>query len=373
MFSLLERYVLHKFLIAFFVATCLTILVVWVIRAVQEVDVVLTNIRSIFVYLQITLFGIPAFAIVILPLALTLSAMYTIRTMNEDSELTVTGAAGFSRWVLLKPFLFVAFLCSFIIYLLSLWFSPLSMQEMRSRLTSVRADLVGTVLESGEFRKLTSGVILHFRSRGPDGALRGLFIRDTRTSDEIIYLSSEAYLRTFSNRNFLILRDGQVHRRTATDISTIDFTSYTYDLSTLTSGSVTSGSTHREISTYDLLTLPAESLPTGSPRGHYRAELHNRLISGLYPFIFVFLVVAILGYPQSSRESNRPLRLLSISLAVSIRITGIVLLERARYDADAVLLVWLLPFFSLLLAFLLFCYPASTLLRFPRLLLRRSS
>ena len=355
--SLFERYLLGKLLISLFVTTIITIFVVWLVRAIQEVDIVLSKGQSILVYLEITLFGIAPFAIIVLPIALTISALHTIATLNESSELTVASASGLSRLSILKPFLFAAFLVSFLIYLLSVWLSPLSLSQMRSRITQVRVDIVSTVLQEGQFGELSDGVTLHVSGRGTSGKLRGLFIRDSRTDEETIYLSQEADFAQIEDSNYLILSSGQIHRRSGTNYTIVDFDSYTYDLSTLSSPSTSRPDSHRETSTYTLLTTPTSSLPTGSPQGYFKAELHNRLTAGLYPLAFIFWVVAILGYPRSFRQQQRGTRIFIFALVTLVRCLGIVVLERARYTESGFLLLWLVPLLSLFLAMIVMRYP----------------
>ena len=119
--ALIERYIFKKIFIAVLSALGGLIGVLWVIRAVQQVDVVLNKGQGIFTYLKMTSLGVPTLAAAIAPIALLIGLIQTINALNNDSELVVIHASGASRVSLLKPFLALSLLVTAFVYVLHLW------------------------------------------------------------------------------------------------------------------------------------------------------------------------------------------------------------------------------------------------------------
>lgn len=369
--GLIERYIFRRLLYSLLIISGALIVVVWVVRVIQEVDLVLSQGQGILVFLEIATYGVLPFVIPVLPVSLLIASLHTLSSLNQDSELVVLSSAGLSRGVILRPFLFVGLLCSIVTYILSLWLSPLSMQQMRSEVTQMRANLVSVVLREGEFYNLASGMTFHIASREPGGILRGIFILDERTDDSLTYLADEGTLREFDGDVFLVLSGGEVQR---SDGSVVNFSSYTYNLSTLSPSRSGGRLGRREIPTWTLLTSPLDSSFHQDRPGYYRAELHSRLTSGLYPLGVILLIVSALGYPRSARQNPIATITTISSIVIFVRILGIVSENILHSDTSGtyIYVQWLIPSLSILVpSLVMFFGYALSLPRFmDRALLR---
>jgi len=119
--DLVERYIFRKAAVSLLTATGGLVGVVWVVRAVQQVDVLLSKGQGIITYLKMTTLGVPTLTAAIIPLALLIALCNTINTLNNDSELVVLNAAGASRKTLLRPFLALSLIAAIVVYNLHLW------------------------------------------------------------------------------------------------------------------------------------------------------------------------------------------------------------------------------------------------------------
>ena len=346
--SLIERYVFRKTIFALLIATGSLVGVVWVVRAIQQIDVVMAKGQGIMTYLQITTFGVPTVAAAILPVALVIATIHALNKLNEDSELVIFNASGASRYALIKPFLLAGLVTAFIVYLLMLWVGPKSMQAVRSFLTEMRADLVAVVIREGAFRDGGKGITFHVASRAPGGILKGIFILDGRDDKETFtYLAEEGAISKVDGQTFLVLKNGQIHRLTAgqDNVSVVKFNSYAYNLSSFSGGAKAAkkAANRTEISTYELF-FPDKSAPLYLARpGYYRAELHSRLTSGLYPIATVLIIVAYMGFPQSNRQGQRTAATAAATIAIAIRVAGIIAEGELRSNPIAIVAVWGIP------------------------------
>ncbi|NKB51295.1 MAG: LptF/LptG family permease [Rhizobiaceae bacterium] len=320
--TLIERYVLKKSALAVAVATAALIAVLWVVRAVQQVDVLLNKGQGIVAYLKMTTLGVPTLTAAIIPIALLIGLIQTINALNKDSELVVMHASGASRSVLLKPFILLALFVSLIVMNLHLWVAPLSMQTLRTYVTNMRADMVSVVIQEGRFRNVGQGMLFHVASRAPGGVLKGILIHDNRDPKQTFtYLAKEGTVSEIDDRAYLILNGGQIHRQDSKEggISIIKFNSYAFNLSDLTGGQTVHRQSQMELSTYELFFPDKNDALYKSRPGYFRAELHTRLTGGLYPIMVALMLLTFIGNPTSHRQGQVIVTAAACIAIVSVR------------------------------------------------------
>ena len=349
--SLLERYIFRKAFLAFLTAAGGLIGVLWIVRAVQSVDVILNKGQGISTYLKITTLGVPTLAAAIAPLALLIGLIRTINTLNDDSELVVMHSSGASRVSLLKPFLVLSLLVTGIVYFLHLWAGPTSMQTLRTYVTKMRADLVSVIVREGAFQDVGKGLTFHIAGRAPGGLLQGVFILDGRSEKETFtYLAKEGIISKVNEQSYLVLKEGQIQRLTneTNSLSVIKFNSYAFNLSSFSGGKTARGRSQMEVSTIDLFFPdPNDPLYKQKP-GRFRAELHTRLTGGLHPLMVGLIILAYLGNPSSHRQGQGLIVTTACLLIVATRGVTIVAEGALRNDPSMIFMVWGIPLFLIL-------------------------
>ncbi len=231
--SLIERYFFGKAIVSVSMAAAALVGVMWIVRAVQEVDIIMNKGQGILTYLSMISLGVPTLAAAIAPLALLIGLVRTINGLNDDSELVVMHASGASRIALMKPFLATGAIVAIVVFVLQVWVAPNSMASLRGYMTDVRADLVSLIVREGTFNDVGEGMTFHVASRAPGGVLKGVFIQDARGEDEVqTYLAETGIVTKVGDNAFLILDNGQIQRqpRSSEQVSTIRFESYAFRL-----------------------------------------------------------------------------------------------------------------------------------------------
>ncbi len=352
-FALLQRYIFMKALWSTLAITVALTGVVWVVRAVQQVDVLLSDGQGIITYLQMTTLGVPTLAAAVAPLALMIALIRTINSLNEDSELVVMHASGAPRRTLLKPFLAVALLIGVLVYVLSLWVGPSSMATLRGFITEVRADLVSVLVREGRFQDVGKGLTFHVGEREPGGILKSVFVLDGRDEKETFtYLARQGAVTREADGTYLVLQDGQIQRQTADseNISIIRFNSYAFNLSSFSGSKKVVLRSQLELPTSQLISPDPELELYKRAPGRLRAELHTRLTSGIYPMMVVMMVLAFLRNPGSHRQGNL-LAVIAVSLiTVGLRTATIVGESGLRSNPAMLFLVWGVPISAILAA-----------------------
>ena len=174
--NLIERYIFKRAGVAALATLGSLSGVVWIIQALKEVDVFTTKGQTIFAYLVITTLIIPMLLLAVIPIALLLATVYTVNTLNSNSELVVVNASGASNWVLAKPLLILALMCSLFTGYVGHFVSPWSLLTLKAFSTQMRADLVSVLIRDGQFTTIEDGLIFHVARREAGGVLSGILI-----------------------------------------------------------------------------------------------------------------------------------------------------------------------------------------------------
>ncbi len=321
---LIERYILKIAFSAF--AACLIALtgVIWITQALRELDLLTGKGQTIFVFLTVTGLSLPALVTVISPVALFIATLYTLNKLNSDSELIVMSAAGMPPRRLIRPFVGLgAFVCA-VVAMMTVYLMPASFQELRDLVTKIRADFVANLVKEGQFTTLDNGITFHYRERAGD-ALLGIFMQDRRDpSKTIVYLAERGQTTESNGQAYLVLEKGSVHRQqpNSRDSSIVAFERYAVDLAAFNQEEGDVIYKPRERSTTQLLFPNTDEPYYQFQEGRFRAELHDRLSSWLYPLAMMMIAFAALGDARTTRQGRGMAMAVAVVAVVVLRIAG---------------------------------------------------
>ena len=322
--TLIERYILKISFTAF--AACLVALtaVIWITQALRELDLLTGKGQTIFIFLTVTGLSLPALINVISPVALFLATLYALNKLNGDSELIVMSAAGMPPQRLMRPFLALgAFVCV-IVGMITIYIMPASFQELRNLVTKIRADFVATMAKEGQFITLDNGITFHYRERSGDSLL-GIFMEDQRDKNKVVvYLAERGQTVESNGQAYLVLEQGSVQRKEpdSKDSSIVAFDRYAVDLSAFNQDGGEIVYKPRERGTTQLLFPNKNEAFYKFQEGRFRAELHDRLSSWLYPLAMMAIAFAALGDPRTTRQGRGVAMAVAVLAVVVLRVAG---------------------------------------------------
>ena len=229
----IERYLFRTAGTAFLVVLSILTAVIWVTQALRQLDLMTDKGQTILVFLTITGLGIPFLCAVIAPVALFNAMLYSLNKLNSDSELIVMSAAGVSPWQLLRPFVALFVLVFLALAGLYIEVMPRCFDAINALTGRIHADFIANFARPGVFNELESGFVFHFRERGDDGSLRGVFIQDRRDPQQIsTYIADKGAIVDQDGKSYLLLLKGSTQRpRGSGDSSLVTFDEYAIDLS----------------------------------------------------------------------------------------------------------------------------------------------
>ena len=354
--TLFSRYMFRQVANAFIVILLTLTIVVWLATTLKELNLITSQGQGILLFLQMTLLGLPSLMALIAPNAVLMASLYTLDRMNGDSELIVMTSSGAPIWRIGAPLLALASLVSIGILLANVFLTPASMRALRDFVTQVRADLISQVLQPGRFSSPENGLTFHIRDRSLNGDLLGLLVHDERDDKQVMsYLAERGRIITNDEGSYLVMLDGYVHRYNAEDkdrnVQIVAFDQNMLDLSEFAPKDTTSKDVRpREMYFSDLVSPDMNDKATQRGYGQIRGELHDRLATPLYPLVFAFIAIALLGHARTTRESRWGQILTAFGIALGLRVAGLTAGNLVPINPWAVVLVYGIPLGAIVVA-----------------------
>jgi len=354
--TLFSRYMFRQVANAFLVMLLTLTAIVWLATALKELDLITSQGQGLVLFFQMTMLSLPSLMTLIAPNAVLMAALYTLDRMNGDSEVIVMTAAGAPVWRICSSLIAVAAIVSMVILLVNVVVNPACMRALRDFITQVRADIISQVLQPGRFSSPERGLTFHIRDRSPSGELLGLLVHDERDGKQVMsYLAERGRILSNDEGSYLVMFEGYVHRYNVDDkdkaVQIIAFDQNMLDISEF-SPKDGGGKELRpkERSIGGLLYPPDDDKIAKNNYGLLRAELHERLATPLYPIVFIFVAIALMGHARTTRENRWGQILAAFGISIGLRVAGLTAQNLVVLSAWAVLLVYAIPVGAILIA-----------------------
>jgi lipopolysaccharide export system permease protein len=348
----IERYIFRTAMTAFLSGLFALTAVIWVTQALRQFDLLTSKGQTIIVFFTMTGLTIPSLVAIIAPVALFTGVLYCLNKLNGDSELVVMSASGVSPGTLLRPFVILFCVVFGLVAAMTLKIMPWSFDIIEELTARIHADFITNFARAGAFTELEAGFVFHYRERGPDGSLHGVFMQDRRDPAKITsYIAELGQTVEKDGLNYLVLAKGSYQRPAESgDSAMVTFENYTIDLSQFTPKEESS-KRPRERSTIELLYPDPKDDAAKRQGGRIRAELLDRLASPFYAFAAGLIGFVALGEARTTRQG----RGLAIGVAVLIfgivRLLGIAASTQVVSKPTAEYFVWAIPLVTCALCF----------------------
>jgi len=321
----LSFYVLRQIVGPFLLFLTLMTIVVWLTQSLRLLDLVINRSQSAGMFAYLTMLMLPTLLTIIIPIAFFAGALYALHRLNNDSELVVMWAAGFSRWQLAAPVLMAAAMAMALTYLCSLYLVPLSERTMKAAVFDIRADIGAAILHEGSFTTPAEGLTVFIRELESNGEIRGILVHDNRDAKRpTTYIAENGMFVETTEGPRLIMRAGHVEQSEngGAKLSVLKFDRYVFNLDQFGSPQRDSSLEIHERFLSELLYPQFKNARQARRAGAYLAEAHNRLSSPLYVLAFALMALAAAANGATARGSYA-LRLLAVSVAAAgLRVLG---------------------------------------------------
>ncbi len=303
----IDKYIFRTTLASFALVLVSLTGVIWITQALRGIDLMTSQGQTIITFLGITSLVIPALVLIIAPIALMISISHTLNKLATDSEIIVMNAAGLSPFRLFRPFLYATCVVALMVAFIAAYLAPDGMRRIKQWDAEITADVLTNILQPGRFAQLDQNLTIRIRERLPGGVLGGIFVDDRRDPKErVTIIADHGTVMKNGSGSYLILEDGNLERFEAgkRDPALVAFGRYAFDMSKFANQGHDVALGIRERYLWELLSPPDDDPIYQQLSGQFRAELHDRFMSPVYPFAFAALTFAFLGTPRTTRQSR---------------------------------------------------------------------
>jgi len=252
----MKKLIFKKFtkdLTYFFLLISISItLIVWVIQAVNFLDIITEDGHGMKIYFLYTLLTIPKIFSKILPFIYFVSVFYMIQKYENNNELIIFWTIG------IKKIDFINILTKFsIIYLvaqllLTIYLVPKTLDQARSFIRSSNVDLFSSIVKEKKFIDTVKNLTIFVEEKEGDN-LKNIFLKEKlgKEKNQII-IAKNGKIIDKNNQSILLLFEGKVINNDKEKTNSFDFSESELNLSKFS----TKTTTHpklQEVSTNNII------------------------------------------------------------------------------------------------------------------------
>jgi len=275
----ISRYVARQLLIGTALVSVVLVFIVWLTQSLRFLQFVMSKGLPLGTWLKLTVFMLPGFFTLILPIAFFFVVLFVYNKLSMDKELVVVQAAGMSKIGLAMPAVFTAAGLTVLTLMLTTLIVPASVRGFKDLQWLIRTDVSQVMLREGAFNTLGQGLTVYVRGRSAKGELLDLMVDDARQKQSpVTLLAARGVVVGGEVGSRVMLYDGSRQTRQADGtLSVLYFDSYTLDLGQLDPPPGTRTPDNRERGTWELLSLDAADGIAPGLLARMRSEGHQRL------------------------------------------------------------------------------------------------
>ena len=240
--------------LSFFVVASLSItLIVWVIQAVNFLDIVSEDGHSLKIYFSYTILNLPRIFSKVLIFIFFISAFYIINKYEENNEILVFWTNGIKKINFINFIFKLSFFFVILQLILSILIVPYTQNLSRTYLKDSNIDFLPTLISEKKFINIFNNLTIFVEKYNKDGNIEKIFINE-KINDENskIIIAENAKIIKLNEKYKIKLLNGGITNINDKNIYNINFKETEYDLSKFTTKSITHPKI-QEISTLNLI------------------------------------------------------------------------------------------------------------------------
>ena len=238
----------------FFLLVSISIsLIVWVIQAVNFLDIVTEDGHGFKVYFLYTLLSLPKIFSKILPFIYFISLFYIILKYENENELIIFWSIGIKKIEFINVLLKFSIFYLLLHLLFTAYIVPTTLDKARSYIRGSNVDLFSSIIQEKKFIDAVKNLTIFVEKKYSNGDLKNIFLKEKIGQNESqTIIAKEGKIQKYNNKSTLLLFDGKIINNSNNQINSFEFSKTEINLSKFT----TKTTTHpkiQEIGTYDVL------------------------------------------------------------------------------------------------------------------------
>ena len=215
----------------FLIASLSLTLIVWVIQAVNYLDIVSEDGHSFKVYFMYSLLSLPKIFSKLILFVFFISVFFTISKYEENNEILIFWTYGIKKTEFLNKIIKFSFLYFALSIILTVFLVPKTQDIAKSFIRDSNIDYFPSLIKSQHFNDAASDLTIFVEEKTSEGLIKKVFIKDKSQDGSQIISAKEALLAKKNGSFYLILYNGNIINLSKKNTNVIKFKKFEFNLS----------------------------------------------------------------------------------------------------------------------------------------------
>ena len=246
---------LQKEIFLFFLVSSIALtLIIWVIQAVNYLDIVTEDGHSFKVYFLFTLLSLPKIFSQSLPFVFFLSVFYIVSDYEDKNQLLIYWSYGVNKLQVINQIIQLSLIFVIFQIIFSTIAVPYTQDKSRSYIRSSNLDFFPNLIKPKKFIDTVKGLTIFIDEKNEDGSFSKILLKDeTNTNNIQIIIAEKGNIILKDNKKTFLLNNGEIlkvnknNKTTSFNFRTTQFNLENYSSKTTKTPKV------QEIATIDLI------------------------------------------------------------------------------------------------------------------------
>ena len=223
----------NEILIFFLISSLALTLIVWVIQAVNYLDIVTEDGHSFGVYFKYTALSLPKIFSELLPFIFFLSVFYIINLYEEKNQLLVYWTHGITKKEFIDNIIQFSLIFLIIQLLLTIAIVPFTNDKSRSYIRASTLDFFPNLIKPKKFIDTVENLTIFIDSQNDEGFYKNIILKDISNNNNVqTIIAQTGMIVSNKDKKILVLNNGQIIQTTLKkEVTTFNFEETQFDLS----------------------------------------------------------------------------------------------------------------------------------------------
>jgi lipopolysaccharide export system permease protein len=203
---------LQKEIFLFFLISSIALtLIIWVIQAVNYLDIVTEDGHSFKVYFLFTLLSLPKIFSQSLPFVFFLSVFYIVSDYEDKNQLLIYWSYGVNKLQVINQIIQLSLFFVIFQIIFSTIAVPYTQDKSRSYIRSSNLDFFPNLIKPKKFIDTVKGLTIFIDKKNNDGSFSKILLKDeTNTNNVQIIIAEKGNIIIKDNKKTLLLNNGEI-------------------------------------------------------------------------------------------------------------------------------------------------------------------
>ena len=304
--------------IFFLLAIFCTGIIIWVVQAVNFLDIISEDGHSFGIYFLYTLLNLPKIISKILPFIFLISLLNIIIKYETNNELIIYWLLGVRKLNFINKILKISIFYFLIQFFLTFYLVPLSLEKARGFFKTSSVDLFTSIIKEKKFIDTVNNLTIFIEKKNGN-KLEKIILKDriNEKESQIIISKTGEIISNNANKS-LFLYDGKIINLINNNQNIIAFSEFKFDLSRYKTKTITMTKIQERSSTFLLNCLNRVLVDSAYSSGDQSCESEQKknmieeLFKRIYSPIYIILIALVSSLTIINSKNNKNYSMMNI-------------------------------------------------------------